>query len=246
MKGAIMASGGGGTKLFAAIGVKYPAGSTVTCTNGAKTLKAKTTSGQWVFAIPEAGPWTVTATDGTETASKTVEITAEGQLESVELSYSLWLYKDGIIETRVSGGLSAKKIAGSDGTYDLTNDGSVLKASADHTYGQYAIVVAYSTENKISLTNYSAIEIIVKSTVNTYSDWPAKVGVHTTIESEKGNGSINAKYTASATIDADLTSQKTFTVDIDSLEGEYYVLFDLCSGGSGPAEASIVSWRLKK
>lgn len=91
MKGAIMLSGGG-TKLFATIGVTYPAGSTLTCTNGSKTLTAKTTSGQWVFAIPETGTWTVTATDGTNTKSESVSITAEGQWESVTLSYQFVLY----------------------------------------------------------------------------------------------------------------------------------------------------------
>ena len=59
MKGVIMNSGGGGTKLFAAIGVKFSAGSTLTCTckeNG-KVLTAKTTSDQtnYVFAVPNAG-----------------------------------------------------------------------------------------------------------------------------------------------------------------------------------------------
>lgn len=95
MKGAIMLSGGGSGKLFAAIGVTYPAGSTLTCTNGEKTLTAKNTSGQWVFAIPKAGTWTVTATDGTNTKSQSVSITNEGQFESVELSYQLHLFKAG-------------------------------------------------------------------------------------------------------------------------------------------------------
>lgn len=97
MKGAIMLSGGSGGsgKLFAAIGVTYPAGSTVTCTNGSKTLIAKTTSGQWVFAIPEAGTWTVTATQGTSTKSQSVSITKEGQFESVELSYALVIIENG-------------------------------------------------------------------------------------------------------------------------------------------------------
>ena len=84
-----------GTKLFAAIGVTYPAGSTVTCTNGTKTLTAKNTSGQWVFAIPEIGTWTVTATDGTNTKSQSVSITSEGQFESVELRYALVIIENG-------------------------------------------------------------------------------------------------------------------------------------------------------
>lgn len=85
----------GGTKLFAAIGVTYPEGSTCTCTNGTKTLKAKNTSGQWVFAIPEAGTWTVTAADGTNTKSQSVSITKEGQFESVNLA-TYYLFKSGV------------------------------------------------------------------------------------------------------------------------------------------------------
>lgn len=98
MKGAIMLSGGGTGKLFAAIGVTYPVGSTVTCTNGTKTLKAKNTSGQWVFAIPETGTWTVTATDGTNTSRKFVEIIFEGQSVSVNLAYRTegYLYNAGV------------------------------------------------------------------------------------------------------------------------------------------------------
>ena len=72
-----------GAKLFAAIGVTYPAGSTLSCTNGTSTLKAKTTTGQWVFAVPEPGTWTVT--ESSKNRSKSVTITAEGQFESVNL-----------------------------------------------------------------------------------------------------------------------------------------------------------------
>lgn len=87
---------GGGTKLFAAIGVTYPAGSTLTCSNGTSTLKAKTTTGQWVFAIPSAGTWTVTATLGTSTKSQSVSITTEGQFESVVLAYRQYLFESGV------------------------------------------------------------------------------------------------------------------------------------------------------
>lgn len=100
MEGKTNVAGSG--KLFAAIGVTYPAGSTVTCTNGTKTLTAKTTSGQWVFAIPEPKTlpetWTVTATDkadSTKTKSQSVSITKEGQFESVELSYALVIIENG-------------------------------------------------------------------------------------------------------------------------------------------------------
>lgn len=98
-----------GSKLFAAIGVTYPAGSTLTCTNGTKTLKAKTTSGQWVFAIPEVGTWTLEITDGTRTKSQSVNISTEGQSENVKLVY--WggtLYDAGDEYAAVTGGWIAE------------------------------------------------------------------------------------------------------------------------------------------
>ena len=97
--------GGGSGKLFAAIGVTYTEGAILTCTNGTKTLKAKTTTGQWVFAIPEAGTWTVTAIEDTDTSSATVEITTEGQSVNVDLA-RFWLYKDGEQYTSVTDGWS--------------------------------------------------------------------------------------------------------------------------------------------
>lgn len=45
-------------KIYAVIGVTYPSGSTCTCTNGAKTLTAKDTTGRARFVIPSAGTWT--------------------------------------------------------------------------------------------------------------------------------------------------------------------------------------------
>ncbi len=136
MKGAIMTSGGGGTKLFAAIGVTYPAGSTLTCTNGTKTLTAKTTSGQWVFAIPETGTWTVTATQGTNTKSQSVSITSEGQFESVELSYQLVIIENG---------------------YDkvgLTTKGNVYEHDSDFDGGYYVQGEAYY---EVDVTKYKTL-----------------------------------------------------------------------------------------
>lgn len=78
--------GGGG---YATIVVEYPAGSTCTCSNGTKTFTAKDTSGTAVFSIPSNGLWAVTATDGTNTQSRTVTISYKGQGEFVYINYSL-------------------------------------------------------------------------------------------------------------------------------------------------------------
>lgn len=99
-------------QAFAFITVTYPAGSTLTCTNDTKTFEAKTTSGKWVFTIPDAGTWTVTCTanDGSgNSKSQSVSITTEGQWESVELKYRYYVFTEGV-------GLSADFIVADKGS----------------------------------------------------------------------------------------------------------------------------------
>ena len=151
MKGVIMISGGG-AKLFAAIGVTYPEGSTCTCTNGTKTLKAKTTSGQWVFAIPEAGTWTVTATDGTNTKSESVNITAEGQSVNVELSYRTegYLYNAGVFNESYQ-----RTEEKSNGTITY-NSNNFSVATTTGSNSAYAFVIF----EDIEIDGQSAIEVV--------------------------------------------------------------------------------------
>ena len=98
---------GGGTP-YAAIGVTYPSGSVCTCTNGTLTLAAKDTSGKAMFVIPSAGTWTVTAVSGSKSTSKTVSITAEGQVETVTLMFETILWEAGSDQnTSLTGGFAA-------------------------------------------------------------------------------------------------------------------------------------------
>lgn len=85
----------GGGIPYAAIGVTYPSGSVCTCTSGTLTLTAKDTSGKVLFAIPFAGTWTVKAVKGSQSKSVAVKITTEGQVETVELTYGLYIFKNG-------------------------------------------------------------------------------------------------------------------------------------------------------
>lgn len=71
----------------ATITVTCPAGSSVTCANGGTTLAQTATSGTAVFTVGNTGTWTITATLGDESASGTVQITADGESKSIELKY---------------------------------------------------------------------------------------------------------------------------------------------------------------
>lgn len=145
-------AGGIGGKPFAIIGVTYPAGSTVTCTNGAKTLTSKETAGKAMFVIPSAGTWTVKAVKGSQSASKAVSITAEGQVETVVLVYDLILF-DGADNTVVTGGL---KFQHETGTLAWTSD--VLIADGKIKFDNASYNAVY-TANKIDITKYSTLYV---------------------------------------------------------------------------------------
>ena len=79
--------GGGGGMAYAYIGVVYDAGATVTCTDGNKTYRAKDTSGLYVFPVPYAATWVVTATNGTDVASESVVIDTLWQDVVVKINF---------------------------------------------------------------------------------------------------------------------------------------------------------------
>ena len=104
----IIPLGGGGSKVVASIVVTYPAGSTLTCTLGSKVLTAKDTSGKWVFGLPSTGNWVVKAVKDSQSTSKTVSITAEGQVKNVTLMFEAILWEAGADQnTSITGGFVA-------------------------------------------------------------------------------------------------------------------------------------------
>lgn len=76
------------TTWKATINITYPEGSTCTITNGSITSTAPNTSGSWTYTVSRAGTWTIASSDGTNSASKSVTITTEGETQSVSLAYS--------------------------------------------------------------------------------------------------------------------------------------------------------------
>lgn len=143
----------GGGIPYAVIGVTYPSGSTCTCTNGTLTLTAKDTSGKAVFPIPYAGTWTVKAVKGSQSVSKSVSITADGQVATVTLSYYLALYENGD-KTSVTGGWS---YGGNTITVDLAatlNNETCIYIHGGNDDKTLAVV----TKNKIDLSSRSTLK----------------------------------------------------------------------------------------
>lgn len=148
--------GGVSSKPYAVISVTYPSGSTCTCTNGNKTLTAKGTGGKALFVIPSAGTWTVKAVKGSKSTSKTVSITAEGQAETVTLTFETILF-DGGDNTGVTGGWEGKGV-----TPTVSDVLSFSFVNYDTTFAKAASVYAV---NKFDLSQYNKLTV-VKSEAN--------------------------------------------------------------------------------
>ena len=91
----LMRRGGSVNNAYALIAVSYPANSTCTAAKETKTLTARSSNGAYCFSIPEAGTWTVTITDGTNTATQDVVISSAGQVEKLVMSYANDLFFNG-------------------------------------------------------------------------------------------------------------------------------------------------------
>ena len=210
----------------ARINVVYPAGSTCTISNGSKTYTAPSTGGYWECDVDSAGTWTVTATNGPQSASQSVSITASGQTAGVTLSYTLYLYKAGDWREAVTGGWTAyaKSSTSSDGQASMpavTYNSDNVVVSVQSQYGYPAGM--YCTNKKVDLTKYSTLKLDGLCSVDRayITVWSA-IGNYT-----QDNIVANAQFTN--------RSRGTVTLDISSLSGEFYVGFKFLGSQASPA-----------
>lgn len=207
----------GGGRPFAIIGVTYPAGSTVTCTNGAKTLTSKDTTGQAMFVIPSAGTWTVKAVKGSQSASKAVSITAEGQVETVTLAFEFYIFKSG------SGLTSGYSVEGSGGTVS----DSAISWSGDSSGGGISIYI----NPAVALNNYTKLCVDFACYYNWGGDYGMGFGVGTTtnVSSLISGTEWTAKVTNST---SGAIARNTVQCDISALtDSEYIKVVGSYSGG---------------
>ena len=201
--------GGSSAKVYAVIGVTYPSGATCTCTNGSKTLTAKDTSGKAIFVIPSTGTWTVTAVSGSKSTSKTVSITAEGQVETVVLAYEYVIFNSGGLNSAYSdggGGATVTVTTGSSGV-------KILKFPHGGGYNRMAYL-----KPAVDLTDYKTLKISGFATAD------RKFAVWKTVPD-----SDNAGMTASVVIKQG-TSKSSYTIDVSNLTGNYYLGTEYAAG----------------
>lgn len=216
---------------YAIIGVTYPSESICTCTNGTLTLTAKGTGGKAMFVIPSAGTWTVKAVKGSQSASRAVSITFEGQVETVELPFARLIFKNGVF-TEVTGAsrLSYGEVSIQDGCIYYNN-------SDTNQYGGLTL------NNAVTLKSSETIRVHIVSG-DTYTDNSCKPRVvicdakPTGIDTETGNPSgthiIASKTlnTSGSTADNQNIPEQTVEIPVGSVAGSRYIAA-LISDGRG-------------
>ena len=204
--------------VYAVIGVTYPSGSTCTCTNGTLTLTAKDTSGKAIFVIPSAGTWTVKAVKGSDSASKAVSITTEGQVATVELAYELVLFSGSETWT-------IKKRIDDYGSLAISN--SKLTLTGSMAYGGSAPLYSCSAfyPSKVAKSSYSTLKVTVSAvTTPTY--------VYFMVQNDMTANTSGENYVAYVNI----SEAGTFSIPFP--DGSYYV--GLSVGGTSSVTVTKV------
>lgn len=181
--------------FFAAtIAVTYPEGSACTCTDGSVTMTAPNTSGSCSFIVGNTGTWAVSCTDGDQTATDTVEITADGQSESLELSYfDGYLFKDGVWSSL----LMPNGAWMGESSYSYYYDGDIVLSGWNGSCG---------SNDYIDFSKYSTITVYIAGSWNSW--------VYLYLIDSSDNKVIEKNYHDSSAQNAYTGAQKT---DISSV-----------------------------
>lgn len=215
----------GGMKIYAFIVVNYPAGSVCTCSKGSRTMKAKDTSGVYVFAIPEAGSWTVSASSTAHPApvTRTVSITSYGQSVGVTLAYTKYLLDYGDQKTNNTGGWVQTTVTKLWGEY------SAAAATMNSNGMVFPSATSIMTTNwQIDVTSFDRLCIAVPA-----SNQQITVSVMKSIGGEMGYASSNVV----AKMNVDGTTNKA-NLDISAVSGSCYIVIG--AGGTITATVSQV------
>lgn len=223
----VVGGGGGGGNTYAFIVATYPAGSTCTCVKGSKTLTAKDTSGTWAFQIPEAGTWTVSCTDGVDTASTTVSISAEGQSVNIELAYNIEFVKNGVLTSlpwTIAQGTSYPYAA-------VTQESGDVLFTTGHS--QQATV--FGSTDSYDLTDYNTLRLVVASGQSYYNSNHAPcvaIGRNRPTGTGTSGSASNLDYKTMLNNRTGNIEATTFTIDVSALTGLFYVGISLAGSGT--------------
>lgn len=198
-----------GGNAFGYIVANFPTTATsCTCSSGGTVLEADAAGlarGQFVFEVPAAGTWTVTISNGTDTKSESVSITAAGQAETVKLSFSLYLFTEG---AGVSEGFTFNSVR----TGEWTQSNDFIQWST-----RVAIGNALWVTPTLDVSNYATLafelEGISKNSGSTVAQTNITIGVGADVPKSASDG----RTWAAKTTVAYSTTRAVYSVDITAI-----------------------------
>lgn len=212
----ILRRGSGGIPgNWAVIVARVPSGSTVTATKGSITLTPK----MWVteadpaqdialFALTPAqfdseNPWTITATDGANTVSKTVLITTNKEYE-VTIEFTHWLYHAGNQCTDLTGGWEA-----------TANAERITFGPKSIDFAYYSGVSSVSTKQAVSTSGYTTLYARINATSGIGN---IRFGIRS------GGEIVGENHTAYTRVDR-ASGETTIAFSLATYQGDYFVGF---------------------
>lgn len=201
--------------------VTFPSGSTCTCTNGTDTLEAVEGTTEVFFYIQEAGAWTATCTDGTNTASATVTFNTSTRIKATALSYET-PQPDPPAPTTATIKVTASRygaINASEVNGDWTGGDATLGTSATYTVprtGQY--LIAYVPQGGSVLYSFVTISAL---------------GQTVTVNADNGTSQID---------DGGSTPTPTGSTGAIRVESNVYGLLNYADSGLDPVQGYSATW----
>lgn len=204
-----------GGSAFGYVIASFPAGAaSCTCSSGGTVLRADAAGlarGQFVFEVPAAGTWMISATDGTNLVTDNVTITAAGVAAEVTLTFSLVLLDGGDECTDVTGGWA--KLINTTATIVNTGTGLTLTGQSSNACHCYTV-------NKIDVSGRNTLKMHIAENPSTI--YSVTIGL-------KNVASATA-WVSSKTVDKEYTGD--VELDISSVtSGEYWVGISVSSTG---------------
>lgn len=138
-----------------------------------------------------------------------------------------YLYHDGAMYDLVY-----QKIYGSTGSVNLTNSNGVLEAKTIYSSGNNALNGYYGTGNKIDVTKFNSMVVIVKqATLQTASSQYTRIGLIPVFPSGSAAMS-NWGWGQCLILSGTVSSETKFTLDISEATGEFYVAIGEFAGSA--------------
>lgn len=245
-------SGGGISSNSALLVVYAPLGSIVTATSGGSSKTSRTgivlsddpTREMHLISIGSSqfGTWTVTATDGVHSATKSIEISSAKYYE-LSCPYELLLYRNGVIDTSslAGDGLISRRWYGGNSVKTLANANSLLTATNRWSGSGDASSVYFGSENKIDVSVYNTLTMTIRSIPKRGNTRLGITSTHSGVSVSNGDW---AAYTLVANGRA-ISRDTEISVDISNVSGEYYVGICTVAGADvNPVVAVITDFYL--